>query len=224
MNINGFEHIPYKGVAYPEREMLDRATAFYSLLSKRRSIRSFAEKPVDKKVIELIIRTAGTAPSGANKQPWSFCAISNPSVKKEIRQAAENEEKINYTQRMSDSWLKDLQPFATNWEKPFLEIAPWLIVVFKKSYDIGDDASRKKNYYVNESVGIACGILIAAIQNAGLVTLTHTPSPMDFLCGILKRPENERPYLLLPVGYAADEAVVPDIRRKSKKEILEYYD
>lgn len=222
--IDGFEHIPYKSQQCNPKETADRAQSFFAMLSGRRSVRYFSNKEVDKKVIEYIIRSAATAPSGANKQPWSFCAVSNSAIKESIRQAAEKEEKINYEQRMGDEWLKDLQPFATNWEKPFLKIAPWLIIVFKKTYDLNDDASRQKNYYVNESVGIACGMLIAAIHHAGLVTLTHTPSPMNFLKEILKRPENEKPFLLLPVGYPADEALVPNIKKKATNEILEYYD
>ncbi|MEQ8882158.1 MAG: nitroreductase family protein, partial [Cyclobacteriaceae bacterium] len=164
------------------------------------------------------------APSGANKQPWSFCAVSNPDIKIPIRVAAEEEEKKNYTQRMSETWLKDLEPFATNWQKPFLETAPWLIVVFKKTYELDDSRQQHKNYYVNESVGIACGILITAIHNAGLVTLTHTPSPMNFLARILERPTNEKPFLLLPVGFPDQDTYVPNIKRKSEKEILNYYE
>ena len=223
-SIDGFEHISYEPLGYSDQEIGDRAQAFYELLSKRRSIRAFSDKPVDKQVIELIIKTAATAPSGANKQPWSFCAISSPSIKKAIREAAEQEEKKNYSRRMSEAWLKDLEPFATNWEKPFLEIAPWLIVVFKKTYDISEGNQQLKNYYVNESVGIASGLLITAIHNAGLVTLTHTPSPMNFLAKILDRPANEKPFLLLPVGLPADDAYVPNIGRKQQKEILHYYE
>ena len=222
--IDGFEHISYEPLGYSDQEIGERAQAFYELVSKRRSIRTFSEKPVAKQVIESIIKAAATAPSGANKQPWSFCAISNPTIKKAIREAAEEEEIKNYSQRMSETWLKDLEPFATNWEKPFLEIAPWLIVVFKKTYDIGSDNQQLKNYYVNESVGIASGLLITAIHNAGLVTLTHTPSPMNFLAKILDRPANEKPFLLLPVGLPADDTYVPNISRKPQKEILHYYE
>ena len=222
--IDGFEHISYEPLGYSDQEIGERAQAFYELVSKRRSIRTFSEKPVAKQVIESIIKAAATAPSGANKQPWSFCAISNPTIKKAIREAAEEEEIKNYSQRMSETWLKDLEPFATNWEKPFLEIAPWLIVVFKKTYDFGSDNQQLKNYYVNESVGIASGLLITAIHNAGLVTLTHTPSPMNFLAKILDRPANEKPFLLLPVGLPADDTYVPNISRKPQKEILHYYE
>ncbi len=222
--IDGYEHILYESLKLNEHEVAARAAEFYHLLHKRRSIRTFSSRPVEKSVIEDIIKTAATAPSGANKQPWSFCAISSPDIKKTIREAAEQEEKMNYTERMSESWLRDLQPFATNWQKPFLEIAPWLIVVFKKSYEIGTNQQQIKNYYVNESVGIASGILITAIHHAGLVTLTHTPSPMNFLSKILDRPANEKPFLLLPVGFPEDNTYVPNIRRKPQKEILHYYE
>ena len=159
--------------------------------------------------------TAATAPSGANKQPWTFCAINDSTLKKQIRVAAEQEEYDSYNGRMPQQWLKDLAPLGTDWQKPFLEIAPWLIVVFAQTTGI----NKEKNYYVQESVGIACGFLIAAIHQAGLVTLTHTPSPMNFLKSILKRPDNERPFLLLPVGYAADEVFVPEITKKDLGEI-----
>ena len=174
-------------------------------------------------VMENIIMTAATAPSGAHKQPWSFCLVSDPALKSKIRQAAEAEEYENYHGRMSEEWLADLQPFATDWHKPFLEIAPYLIVVFKKAYDLDEDGQKHKNYYVNESVGIAAGFLLAAIHNAGLVALTHTPSPMNFLQAILERPGNERPFLLIPVGYPAEEAEVPELKRKKKEEVLSFY-
>ncbi|XOV94192.1 MAG: nitroreductase family protein [Bacteroidota bacterium] len=222
--INGYTHIPYRSLDFTAKETDRRASDFYNLLNSRRSVRTFSDKPVEKKIIESIVMTAGTAPSGANKQPWSFCAVSNPQIKKEIRKAAEDEEKKNYEQRMGEAWLKDLEPFATNWQKSFLEVAPWLIVIFKRTYELTEDQPQVKNYYVNESVGIASGMLIAAIHNAGLVTLTHTPSPMNFLSKILERPVNEKPFLLLPVGYPASDTYVPDISRKEKKEILYYYD
>jgi nitroreductase len=170
-----------------------------------------------------LIATAATAPSGAHKQPWHFCVVSDSAIKAQIRQAAEREEYENYHGRMSDEWLDDLQPFGTDWHKPFLTEAPHLIVVFKKPYEVDADGQRHKNYYVNESVGIACGLLITAIHNAGLVTVTHTPSPMNFLQRILNRPENERAYLLLPVGRPAAGARVPDIERKGVEEVLTWY-
>jgi len=168
--------------------------------------------------------TASTAPSGANKQPWTFCAVSNADIKHQIKEAAEEEERASYGGRMSDTWLKALEPFGTNADKPFLDIAPWLIVIFKKAYDIGPNDEKSNNYYVGESVGIACGMLIAAIHQAGLVTLTHTPSPMNFLANVLNRPKNERPFLLLPVGYPADDVYVPDIKKKKESEVIKWFE
>ncbi|MCB9245072.1 MAG: nitroreductase family protein [Flavobacteriales bacterium] len=199
------------------------AYRIYQKYFRRRSIREFSDAPVSRRTIEQLIRTAGTAPSGANKQPWTFCAISDPVLKKKIREAAEKEEYDNYHGRMGDAWLKDLEAFGTDWHKPFLETAPWLIVIFRKIYDV-NDGERTKNYYVQESVGIAAGFLIAAIHQAGLVTLTHTPSPMNFLAELLQRPENEKAFLLLPVGYPAEGAVVPDIHRKALADIAVFYE
>lgn len=198
------------------------AEAFYRLMDKRRSIRHFSDQPVDQEVIKQIIMTASTAPSGAHKQPWSFCAVASPDLKRKIRIAAEQEEYENYHGRMSDTWLEDLKPFATNEHKPFLEVAPWLIVLFKRAYDI-KDGEKQKNYYVNESVGIAAGMLLTAIHFAGLVSLTHTPSPMNFLQKVLGRPENERAFLLIPVGYPAEGAEVPILSRKPSEEVVFYY-
>jgi nitroreductase len=174
-------------------------------------------------MIEHLILVAATMPSGANKQHYTFCAVSDPELKMKIREAAEKEEYDSYHHRMSDRWLNDLKPIATDWNKPFLETAPWLVVVFKKAYDLSEDGEKQNNYYVNESVGIACGMFISAVHHAGLVTLTHTPSPMNFLKNILDRPENERPYLLLPVGYPADEVYVPDIQRKKLEQLADFY-
>ncbi|HAP71535.1 MAG TPA: nitroreductase family protein [Cryomorphaceae bacterium] len=191
-------------------------------LSTRRSLREFSDAPVMRQTIERLIALAASAPSGANKQPWHFVAVQDPEVKRQIRLAAEEEEKAFYGGRASDEWLEDLKPFGTDWEKPFLETAPWLIVVFRKNYDVDEDGQKAKNYYVQESVGIACGFLIAAIHAAGLSTLTHTPSPMDFLAMILGRPANERAFLLMPVGYAVDGAQVPDISKKDLGEISDF--
>jgi iodotyrosine deiodinase len=166
---------------------------------------------------------ASTAPSGANKQPWSFCVVSSPDIKKQIRIAAEEEEYKSYNGRMSDEWLDDLKPFATDWQKPFLEIAPYLIIIFKRAYEIEVGGKKHQNYYVNESVGLACGLLLTAIHELGLVALTHTPSPMDFLTKLLNRPSNERPFLLIPVGFPTDEATVPDIKRKTKDDVIFWY-
>jgi iodotyrosine deiodinase len=219
----GDKFIPYQQKELTIEEQLVNSQNFYQTLEGRRSIREFSDKPVDIKIIENIIKSASTAPSGAHKQPWTFCVVSNPEIKKQIRDAAEKEEKENYDSRMSDRWKEDLEPFGTNWEKPFIEIAPYIIVAFKRAYEI-IDGEKRNNYYVNESVGIACGMLISAINDAGLVTLTHTPSPMNFLAKVLNRPENERAFLLLPVGYAANDAEVPDIQRKTLNEVMVKYD
>jgi iodotyrosine deiodinase len=197
-----------------------RANIFYNSMDARRSVRDFSDKPVPQSVIEKLILTASTAPSGAHKQPWTFCAISDMEIKKQIRIAAEKEEYESYKGRMPEQWLKDLAPLGTDWEKPFLEIAPWLIVLFTQSTGV----NKEKHYYVQESVGIAAGFLITAIHQAGLVTLTHTPSPMNFLKNILKRPDNERPFLLLPVGYPTNETFVPDIERKKLEDVAVFYE
>ena len=222
------ESTDYPTVAYnvdelTEEEMLRRANDYYQFMDKRRSVRDFSEQPVPKKVLEDIIMTASSAPSGAHKQPWTFCLISNAQLKTEIRKLAEEEEYKSYNGRMKDDWLKDLAPLGTDWQKEFIEIVPWIIVVMKKPYDIVD-GKKKNNYYVNESIGLASGFLLAAIHNAGLVSLTHTPSPMNFLIKALNRPENERPFLLIPVGYPKKDARVPDLKRKSKSEIIQYYE
>lgn len=221
-SINGHPHIPYEGQGLTEEESLERAQAFYHFMDRRRSVRHISKRPVPKAVIERVILAASTAPSGAHKQPWTFCVVSNPSIKAQIRTAAEEEEHESYHGRMSERWLKDLEPIGTDWHKPFLETAPHLIVVFKKAYE-PSDKGKMNNYYVNESVGIACGLLITAIHHAGLVTLTHTPSPMNFLSKILDRPANERPFLLLPIGYPEEGTFVPDLKRKSLDEISCFY-
>lgn len=191
-------------------------------MSSRRTVREFDTRQVPMEVIENILRTAGTAPSGAHKQPWTFCLISDPEIKTKIRHAAEAEEKMSYSERMPEDWKNDLKPLGTDWEKPFLEEAPYLIVVFKQSYAF-DAGEKVQHYYVSESVGIACGFLIAAIHQAGLVTVTHTPSPMNFLSRLLDRPVNEKPFLLLPIGYLKKETYVPDIERKKLEEIVKKY-
>lgn len=216
--------IAYKPIKIDFTESLYKSEIYVKWLDKRRSIREFSSKPVSKEVIANIIKSASTAPSGAHKQPWIFCAISAPKIKTEIRKAAEKEEYENYHSRMSEEWKEDLQVFDTNWEKPFLEIAPWLIVAFSKSYDLDDEGKKLNNYYVKESVGLACGMLLTAIHNAGLCALTHTPSPMNFLTTVLQRPKNERPFLLIPVGYPADDCMVPDLQRKPIDLISEWYE
>ena len=213
----GFKKLDFK--EFSEKEMRQRSKSFLDELSTRRTVRDFSNKPVSLEIIENCIKAAATAPSGANKQPWQFIIVSDSKVKQKIREAAEAEEKEFYNHRATKQWLEDLNQFGTDWHKPFLETAPYLIVVFRQIYDIKDDGSQRKNYYVNESVGIASGFLLAAFHNAGLVTLTHTPSPMNFLGKILGRPENERAFLLIPVGYPDDEAEVPEITKKSFTDI-----
>lgn len=207
---------------YSPEEMIKRSESFYNQVKQRRTVRDFSDKPVSKKVIENCIRAAGTAPSGANLQPWHFVVVSDPIIKKQIRNAAEKEEKEFYTNRAPKEWLDALAPLGTDEQKPFLEKAPHLIAIFAKSYDILPDGRKVKQYYSQESTGIACGILITAIHNAGLVSLTHTPSPMNFLNEILGRPNNERPFLLLVVGYPARSAKVPDIKKKQLSEIITF--
>ena len=221
--INGFRHIRYHHQGLSSEETADRSKSFYQYMDQRRSIREFSDRAVPKEVIENLIQAASTAPSGAHKQPWTFCAVSDPALKSKIRVAAEKEEKESYEHRMGERWINDLAPMATDMHKPFLEIAPWLIIVCKRLYEFEPDGSKKNNYYVNESVGIACGMLITAIHQAGLVTLTHTPSPMRFLTQLLERPDNERAFLLLPVGYPKEPVYVPDLKRKALEEIAVFY-
>ncbi|MBC7884594.1 MAG: nitroreductase family protein [Saprospiraceae bacterium] len=220
MHSNNFIKLPY---TIPEEgQVLKNVIDFRLKMNERRSVRFFSPKQVAKEVVEHIIMTASSAPSGAHKQPWTFCAVSDLEIKAKIREEAEKEEYENYHGRMADEWIKDLEKFETNWHKEFLTVAPWLIIVFKKSYNI-ENGKKTKNYYVNESVGIACGFLITAIHMAGLVTLTHTPSPMNFLQKILNRPENEKPFLILPLGYPMDEALVPFLERKSVNAVVKWY-
>lgn len=215
-----FPFSPYRFERLPEDEMLRRARAFQATLSARRSVRQFSADPVPRELIEIAIATASSAPSGAHRQPWKFVAVSDPAVKREIRVAAEAEERESYEGgRMPAEWLEALAPLGTDWRKPYLETAPWLVVVFEETHGIGASGEHIKNYYVKESVGIACGFFIAALHQMGLATLTHTPSPMAFLSRILGRPKNERPYILFPVGYPADDATVPDLRRKGPDEV-----
>jgi nitroreductase len=211
--------IPYKIANFSAEELIEKSKKYFQEINKRRSVRDFSNRDVPKEVIENIIKTAGSAPSGAHKQPWAFCVISDAKLKSEIRKLAEKEEYENYHGRMSDSLKTDLQHFGIDHIKEFLEIAPFLIVVFKKVYDLDEDENKSQNYYVNESVGIAVGFLIAAIHQAGLVTLTHTPSPMKFLQKALGRPKNEKAFLLLPVGYPSKDCIVPNLERKKLEEI-----
>lgn len=217
--INNFPYVSYTKKTYDINEMATRTQKFFKWVNQRRTVRDFSNKPIPENIIEKIILSASTAPSGAHKQPWTFCVVKNPEIKKQIRLAAEMEEKESYESRMTDEWLRDLQPIGTDWHKPFLESAPYLIVVFKRSYELENNNYKHQNYYVTESCGIACGFLLIAIHDAGLVALTHTPSPMNFLKKILHRPENEKPFLLIPVGYPADECWVPDLKRKNISEV-----
>lgn len=212
--------VPYAPPRLPPDEMLRRAQAYFARMDARRSVRAFAPDPVPRALIELAIRTASTAPSGAHRQPWRFVAVDDPAIKREIRVAAEQEEWEGYEGgRMPPDWLEALTPLGTDWHKPYLEIAPWLVVVFEETYGLLPDGGRRKNYYVKESVGMACGLFVAAIHEMGLSTLTHTPSPMGFLSRILGRPANEKPIVLFPVGYPAADAQVPDLRRKPLDEV-----
>ena len=210
--------IQYDYLKFTPDEQLKRAREFHELCNRRRTVRQFSSKPVPRELLEVLIRTAGTAPSGANKQPWRFIIVTDPELKRKIRIAAEKEEKENYEHRMTQEWLDDLATLGTDWHKEFLEVAPALIAVFSVEYDMEGERTRK-NYYVKESVGLAVGFLLAAIHNAGLVSLTHTPSPMHFLQGILNRPANERPFVLIPVGYPAEKVMVPNIGRKDLQQI-----
>ena len=207
---------------YPLDEMQRRALDFYSEIKKRRTIRDFSDRPVPVEVIENCLRAAGTAPNGANLQPWHFVAVQDAAVKKQIKVEAEEEEEAFYNGRAPQEWLDALAPLGTDASKPFLETAPYLIAIFSKSYDLLEDGRKVKNYYASESVGIATGFLIAALHHAGLATLTHTPSPMKFLNQILERPSNERPFLLLVVGYPADDATVPVITKKPLDQIATF--
>lgn len=212
------EYVPLQFVEYPVDEMQRRAAEFYAELSRRRTVRHFSSRPAPAAVIETCLAAAGTAPNGANLQPWHFVVVSDPAVKRQIRAAAEIEEREFYHGRVPQEWLDALAPLGSNEHKPFLETAPCLIAIFSQSYAVLPDGRKVKHYYVNESVGIATGLLIAALHHAGLATLTHTPSPMGFLNDILGRPANERPFLLLVVGYPADDAQVP--RRATEKKPL----
>lgn len=212
----------YEYQEYPEADMKQKVEDFYAMMRKRRTVRTFSDRPVDREIIEKAILAAGTAPSGANMQPWKFVAVSSQAIKEKIRIAAEEEEKDFYTNRAPQEWLDALAPLGTDENKPFIERAPWLIAVFAERYGKLDDGRLVKHYYVQESVGIAVGILITALHNAGLVTLTHTPSPMGFLNDILGRGENERPYLIVVTGYPEPYTVIPDIHRKELQEISEF--
>lgn len=217
------DHIPLDQYReYPLHEMQQRALDFYNDVKRRRTVRDFSDRPVPLDIIQDSIRAAATAPSGANQQPWHFVVVSNPDIKRKIRNAAEEEEREFYQSRAPEEWLDALAPLGTDAHKPFLETAPYLIVVFGETYGVNEDGSKRKHYYVTESVGIATGFLIAALHMAGLATLTHTPSPMGFLTQILGRPSNERPFVLLVVGYPAEDATVPRIEKKPFADITTF--
>jgi len=216
----GFHRLKYKKKT--RQDMIDLSTQFMNVMATRRSVRGFSNEDIPDIVLENIIRTAMSAPSGANKEPWQFSVVKDKTVKKKIRKAAEAEEKIFYKERATEEWLKDLNKFETDWRKPFLEKAPALIVVFRQSYD-NRGGLKRKNYYVGESVGIASGFLITAIHNAGLVSLTHTPSPMGFLEKILERPTNEKAFLLIPVGYPEPNTQVPMLKKRRYKDTVRIY-
>jgi iodotyrosine deiodinase len=221
--MNDHLHIPLSGYReLDSAEMLARAETFAAEIARRRSVRSFADRPVPSGVIEACLRAAGSAPSGANRQPWHFAVVEDIATKRKIREGAEAEEREFYAHRAAQDWLDALAPLGTDANKPFLEIAPVLIAVFSQKHTIGADGEKFKNYYPVESVGIATGFLIAALHHAGLATLTHTPSPMKFLNEILERPESEKPFVLLVVGYPAAGTTVPDIQRKSLQEIASF--
>ncbi len=215
--------IPLNFESYPDPEMITRAHRFSAEIQKRRTVREFSNQPVPREVIEECLRAAGSAPSGANLQPWHFAVVSDPATKREIRAGAEEEERAFYSGRAPEEWLKALAPLGTDEHKPFLEIAPYLIIIFAQSFAVAPDGSQRKHYYVQESVGIATGILITALHHTGLATLTHTPSPMNFLNKILNRPPNERPYLILVVGRPAPKVSVPDIARKDLQNFTSFH-
>ncbi len=215
-----YPFVPYCPERLSEEEMLRRGKELFSELDHRRSVRSFSGDPVPRELIEQAICIASTAPSGAHRQPWQFVCVNDPETKKQIRIAAEQEERQSYEGgRMPPDWLEALAPLGTDWQKPYLEIVPWIVVVFEEVYGVTKTGEKRKNYYVRESVGIACGLFITALHRMGLATLTHTPSPMGFLSEILKRPSNERPYILFPIGYPAPDSSVPDLNRKKLDEV-----
>jgi nitroreductase len=213
--------VPLRYERFDEADMEQRGSEFYRSMSARRSVRMFSDEPVPQRVIELAVQAAATAPSGAHKEPWTFVTISSADVKRQIREAAEEEERVNYLEnRMNEEWQEALAPLGTDHHKEFLEIAPWIVVLFEQRYEQRPDGERRKNYYVKESCGIAAGIFITALHTMGLVTLTHTPSPMAFLTKLLGRPENERPFVMFPIGYPLPGTLVPDIHRKPLDQVM----
>lgn len=221
--MQGEDFIPLNFEQFSESEMLEKSAAVYKEMDKRRTVRFFSDEPVPKEVIQNIIKTASSAPSGAHMQPWTFCVISSPEMKAKIREAAEEEERINYSGRMSDTWLEDLKVFGTDAVKEFITTAPYIIVMFRQAYGM-ENGKKKTHYYTQESVGIAAGFLLSAIHQSGLAALTHTPSPMNFLNEILDRPSNEKPFLLIPVGLPAKDCTVPKLTRKPLESVAVFYE
>lgn len=215
-------HIPFRPERLDPAESERRGEAFLAKMDRRRSVRFFADAPVPRRLIELAIQAASTAPSGAHRQPWTFVAVSDPALKAQIREAAEAEERAFYDGRAPEAWLEALAPLGTTWEKPFLETAPWIVVLFAQAHGVDAEGNKVKHYYVSESCGIAAGLFVTALHEMGLCTLTHTPSPMGFLRELLGRPTSERPLILFPVGYAADDATVPDLTRKGLDAVAEF--
>ncbi len=221
MATTAYKPIPYEFEPLNAKTSVLRGREFFDLMNRRRSVRDYSTEAPPRECVELAIKTAASAPSGAHRQPWRFVLIDDPDLKKAIREGAEEEERENYDNRFPPEWLQALAPLGTTGDKPFLEDAPYLVVVFKESYGVDEESDKITNYYVNESVGIACGMFIAALHTMGLVTLTHTPSPMGFLSELLNRPPNEKPYILFPVGYPAEGAMVPDLKRKTFEEVVQ---
>ena len=218
---DGYPFIPHDVTRYPLDEMIGRGEEFFQLMDRRRSVREFSDESVERHLIETAIRTASTAPSGAHRQPWTFVVTGDAAIKREIRLAAEEEERKNYEGgRIPDDWREALAPLGTDSNKSYLETVPWIVVAFEQRYGYNPDGSRQKNYYVKESVGLACGLFVASLHTVGLATLTHTPSPMAFLTKVLGRPENERPFCLFPIGYPAAGCHVPDIARKPLEDVM----
>ena len=213
--------VPYRPARVEPDEVVGRSARFHQIMDQRRSVRMFSSDPVPRAAIEQAVAAASTAPSGAHRQPWTFVLIGDADIKRRIREAAEEEERVNYEGgRLPDDWLEALQPLGTDWHKEFLEVVPWIVVLFEQRFGLDEAGNRLKHFYVKESVGIACGMFITALHEMGLATLTHTPSPMAFLTTLLGRPENERPFAILPIGYPADDCVVPDLIRKPLDEVL----
>lgn len=221
---NGHPFVPWQPERIPVEEGTARGEALLQELEGRRSVRYFTDDPVPKRMIELAIGAASTAPSGAHRQPWRFVAVSDPAMKRSIREAAEEEERKSYAGRMPEEWREALAPLGTDANKPYLETVPWIVIAFAELYGLDADGRKRKNYYVKESVGLACGLFVASLHRMGLATLTHTPSPMGFLSELLGRPVNEQPYILFPIGFPAEDCVVPRLRRKELDEVAVWFE